>query len=161
MDIDSYDCELLELLLREVHASVIVAEFNSNFPPPIRFSRLPHPSPNFRALIQSDTFGCSLAYIVDALAKFGFSLLRMSNEDVIFLKNDLFERLGEAIADPVACYRDVWLRAHEDTGIPAEFVREWFFSLDPLTANMLVFSNVTSLSQRYGILDHPFTTTVG
>ena len=153
IDIDSYDCVLLERFLSEVDATIIVVEYNAHFPPPIRFARLPSEKPDFMGYFRSDSFGCSIAYAVDLLASHGFGLLRISDSDLLFMRTAFFERLGQQIVNPVDCYREVMLRSHGL--IPVEYVREWFFSLDRDTAVERVWANLTSIQQDTGHFGPP------
>jgi len=115
IDIDSYDCALLEELMHgsfregagghyllRLKPSIVVMETNDSIPPPIQMSLRYHRSLSTLNL-ESDfcdgnlpLAGCSLSYQVSIMAKLGFGLIMYTTGNAIFAKNSLLPYLRMA-----------------------------------------------------------------
>jgi len=83
IDIDSFDCAIMKVLLRSVEAAVLVLETQPMIPPPLKFSRHYHPDFTDEGLL-----GCSLGYMVEMLRP-EYDLLVATDQDVIFVNSKL------------------------------------------------------------------------
>merc|ERR1712146_850740 len=91
IDLDSFDCQVLELLLQKVEASVIVMESQPLIPPPLKFARLYHP----RDTLTRGLYGCSLSHQLRLLHP-TYSLLLYTETDTYFIKSTLTDRIEAA-----------------------------------------------------------------
>jgi len=141
VDIDSFDCAVLEGLLSNASSAgaplpaLLHFETNLVIPPPFQFARGFDPDWLGRPERVSDqqlaTSSCSLSYAVAAFERWGYDLL-MFGYDSIFARRDLrkyFEDAwGEKLPrDEFQCYRRSIV--HAISG-PLRAVREWFFRAD-------------------------------
>eukprot|EP00931_Biecheleriopsis_adriatica_P051338 TRINITY_DN29764_c0_g1_i1.p1 TRINITY_DN29764_c0_g1~~TRINITY_DN29764_c0_g1_i1.p1 ORF type:complete len:445 (+),score=49.65 TRINITY_DN29764_c0_g1_i1:63-1397(+) len=171
VDIDSYDCTLIQHVLSHVSAKVVVMEVDHAIPPPIKCVRLhgiPYiPGPRGQFLINGGDYrGCSLSYAVSLLASLGYLLLRFNGNDAAFIHKDMESRIQAAFApnglpmDEFHCYR---LMDYEDLFavrpggmeiylysflFPPDIVQDWFFTgsadetLERVRGNLSMFSDI-------------------
>ena len=92
LDLDGNDIYILEELLKQIHhPSLIIAEYNAKFPPPIRFKIKYDAQFVWRA---DDYFGASLSEFVDVLKKYSYKLVCCNSHtgsNAFFIKNDFFD----------------------------------------------------------------------
>eukprot|EP00927_Polykrikos_kofoidii_P074609 TRINITY_DN70626_c0_g1_i1.p1 TRINITY_DN70626_c0_g1~~TRINITY_DN70626_c0_g1_i1.p1 ORF type:complete len:434 (-),score=51.10 TRINITY_DN70626_c0_g1_i1:45-1346(-) len=155
IDIDSFDCAIVEPLLRGLRVRVLVMEINLWFPPPLRFARQYHPQPRIDDLVRSDTYGCSLSHAAHLASGFGLHLVKLSDDDAIFVSQAVLGGLLVPLHDEVECYRSVSVRGHGN--FPIAYLREWLFSVDPHIALFRAWGNLTRRDRLYGLDDHPFS----
>lgn len=175
VDIDSFDCPVLQSLLHHVEASIIVMESQPLVPPPIKFARLYHPGDP----LEDGLVGCSLSYQLRMLHP-TYRLLVYTEHDVIFAHNNL-TLLLEALppssvfgwtsfpfrlpADEFDCFRRSRLLgglrhavpaadssrvqpAHDD--VPAAFIRDWALTSHPTETLSRLWGNLSGLMGRPG-----------
>ena len=110
IDIDSWECSLLQRILDSGYApSIIMTEINTCFPPPLRFSVAPDGIvPDLgeyeKEIWQQENcfFGCSLASQADILISRGYKLLEVDGWDATFLHASIasaFNPLPETLED--------------------------------------------------------------
>ncbi|CAJ1353666.1 unnamed protein product [Effrenium voratum] len=89
VDIDSYDCPVLEMILPQVNAKIVLVEANPSIPPPYQWSMLHHPElwsffNSFHSPEEVPIRGCSLAYEVQLLRRHGYDLVAFGGHDAVF-----------------------------------------------------------------------------
>ena len=84
IDIDSFDCDLLEAFLRRREFKLIYTEINYEIPVPFMFSRKWSPGIKF-CMRPFGFYGCSLSYQVHMMAKYGYVLLQLCGYDATFV----------------------------------------------------------------------------
>jgi len=101
LDLDGNDIHVLEELLKQIdHPSLIIAEYNAKFPPPIRFKIKYDPQFIWKA---DDYFGASLSEFVNTLEKYSYKLIccnSYTGSNAFFIKNsflDLFKEVPKEI----------------------------------------------------------------
>ena len=92
LDLDGNDIYVLEELLKQIHhPSLIIAEYNAKFPPPIRFKIKYDAQFVWRA---DDYFGASLSEFVHVLKKYSYKLVCCNSHtgsNAFFIKSDFFD----------------------------------------------------------------------
>lgn len=91
IDIDSFDCFVMNKVLTVTRPSVIVMEVNVKFPPHIRFAMMPGFENNSNKQYDFDSeqrghvYGCSLAYQVhDLMRPNGYEILHLDTNNAIY-----------------------------------------------------------------------------
>jgi len=157
VDIDSFDCSVLQALLLTVESSVIILESQPVVPPPFKFARLYHTG--YRR--EYGLHGCSLSYQLRLLHP-RYLLLLYSEHDTVFIHSRLAPYLEDLPAgkvfpwsshplrfpvDEIDCFRRS-RSSQESQGthepVPIEFLRDWALRPRPQDALALVFGNLTS-----------------
>jgi len=133
VDIDSYDCPVLEVLLGAVQARIILVEANPSIPPPYQWAMLHHPElwdffNGFKSPEEVPIRGCSLAYEVDLLQRFGYDFIAFGGHDAIFTHSSVRSAWSplRPPMDEFDCYNEAFIAAN---GIPIAKTRRWFFEL--------------------------------
>ncbi|CAE8597927.1 unnamed protein product [Polarella glacialis] len=173
VDIDSFDCAVIEALLDGAVAEgrstqrlpkLLSVEINQIVPPPFKFSRLfSEKFAGGRINQQRASTSCSLSHAVESFGKRGYDLLTFSY-DAIFVRRDLgplfaAARPGlELPQDEFDCYRRSQIQM---TSGPIRWVREWFFRADDphdvhLTLDLL-WNNLTRWTAFEGLQALPFS----
>ena len=92
LDLDGNDIYILEELIKNIkHPSLIIAEYNAKFPPPIKFKIKYEPKFIWRG---DDYFGASLSELADVLKKYSYELVCCNSHtgsNAVFIKNDCIE----------------------------------------------------------------------
>ncbi|CAE8676689.1 unnamed protein product [Polarella glacialis] len=173
LDIDCFDVSVLDVLLAEVHADVLVVELVNAIPPPFRFAA--HYSPEFDLddhykdgrNEQPGYFGASLSYLVSFLDRRGFYFYKMNHMDGIWVHQSvapLFAAADETgmlefPVDEWACFMDHFVTL-QDQGMElrsdglTRYMREWFMLPDMHEAFRRIWGNLSSLQSEVGL---PFT----
>lgn len=87
MDIDSYDLEVTETLLKGGHKPLIITiEVNPIVPPPIYFEILYHPEQEHRA---NNFFGCSITAAMEKIIPHGYVLYSYEIGNAFFIREDI------------------------------------------------------------------------
>lgn len=134
VDIDSYDCPVLEVLLGALKARVVLVEANPSIPPPYRWAMLHHPElwaffNSFPNPEEVPIRGCSLSYEVDLLHRFGYDFVAFGGHDAIFTHSSVraaWLPLRPPM-DEFDCYNEAFIAAN---GIPIQLTRRWFFGVN-------------------------------
>ncbi|KAL0482116.1 phytochrome B [Acrasis kona] len=90
VDIDSYECTILEAMLSsgKYRPKVIFSEHAEFVPPPLRFSISYY---EYTTQFKNDNFcGCSLQMHVDLLLQYGYRLVHVDWNDVFFVRDDIY-----------------------------------------------------------------------
>jgi len=131
VDIDSYDCPVLEMLLPEITAKVVLVEANPSIPPPYQWAMLHHPKlwdffNSFSNPEEVPIRGCSLAYEVQLLRRYGYDLVAFGGHDAVFTHESVRSAFApyEIPMDEFDCYNEAFIAAN---GIPIDRTRHWFF----------------------------------
>lgn len=134
LDIDSYDCPVLEMLLPEVKAKIILVEANPSIPPPYQWAMLHDPDlwsffNSFKHPEEVPIRGCSLAYEVQLLRRYGYDLVAFGGHDAVFAHESVRTAFHpyDLPMDEFDCYNEAFIAAN---GIPIESTRRWFFQLN-------------------------------
>jgi len=171
VDIDGFDCPVIEAVLQVARPCVLSLEVNLDFPPPLCFAR--HFSGSEVAFWDTwgtnalkPSYGCSLSYMVRMLQRYDYFLYHMFGSEAVFLRKDLWhaamrERFpdevdwaeGPKLLDEIACYR----QGVKWGGFPLAFVYEWAWDLEPHEALRRVWGNVTATDALLGHSTDPFT----
>ena len=89
VDVDSFDCHILEVALSMLQPAVIIMEVNMMMPPPLMFSKSSFSEHSGRLLNEFlwDTgfWGCSFSYAVRSLRAWGYKLLQLHHIDATFV----------------------------------------------------------------------------
>jgi len=141
VDIDSYDCSVLQELLEVVDARMVLVEVNPSVPPPYRWAMLYHPELwtfffKQPSLQEVPIRGCSLAFQVDLLRRFGFHLLAFGGHDALFVHTSAAAAFAplQPPVDEFDCYNEAFIAAN---GIPIEKTRRWFFTQSNVSAGLI------------------------
>mmetsp|Transcript_17444 Transcript_17444/g.52703 ORF Transcript_17444/g.52703 Transcript_17444/m.52703 type:complete len:358 (-) Transcript_17444:75-1148(-) len=134
VDIDSYDCPVLEVLLRTLSAKIVLVEANPSIPPPYQWAMLHHPElweffNGFSSPEEVPIRGCSLAYEVDLLRRHGYDFIAFGGHDAVFTHQSVRSAWlpMEPPVDEFDCYLEAFIAAN---GIPISLTRRWFFELN-------------------------------
>jgi len=138
IDIDSYDCPVLEELLPVLKAKIVLMEVNPSIPPPYQWAMLHHPKlwPFFNGHANPREVpirGCSLAYEVDLLRRYDYDFLAFGGHDALFAHRsvrDAWHPLKPPM-DEFDCYNEAFIAAN---GIPIERTRHWYFDINDTQA---------------------------
>eukprot|EP00439_Symbiodinium_sp_Y106_P058947 s1357_g8.t1 len=141
VDIDSFDCPVLETLLPEVRARIILVEANPSIPPPYQWSMLYHPElwhffANFSQPEEVPIRGCSLSYEVQLLRRFGYDLIAFGGHDAVFAHESVrsaFRAFTEVPMDEFDCYNKclcslTWLKKVSGVLVWDRLPRQWIES---------------------------------
>lgn len=139
VDIDSYDCPVLEALLGRLNARIILMEVNPSIPPPYQWAMLHHPElwtffNNFPQPEEVPIRGCSLSYAIDLLRRFGYDFVAFGGHDAVFTHRSVRSAWLplQPPMDEFDCYNEAFIAAN---GIPIQRTRRWFFEVaDPQVA---------------------------
>ncbi|CAF0950938.1 unnamed protein product [Adineta ricciae] len=100
VDIDSYECSVLESILQAGYRPQLIhTEFNPVFPPPVIFKPIYNPKvkndwkPELWAS-NSPFYGCSLTALSQLLLSFDYILVEVDFWDVIYIERELVRSLG-------------------------------------------------------------------
>eukprot|EP00971_Amphidinium_carterae_P196380 3896360-Amphidinium_carterae.1 len=163
VDIDAWDCSVVEEILHRVKPLVMVVEMAFHIPPPFRFSmqyaeRSKEQLDNYDVDWLMPASGCSLSFALHAFRPHGYFLLRITGTDAIFVHAAATPCLEAVLGarfpiDEFSCYRrsQLWMQA------PAMNVRDWFFAKHPSLAFGKIWSNLTRMNQEGGRAHQPFT----
>ncbi|CAJ1365808.1 unnamed protein product [Effrenium voratum] len=131
IDIDSYDCPVLERIAPKVRATMIMVETNPSIPPPYQWAMLYDPDlwnffESFRNPVEVPVRGCSLAYEIQVLRRYGYDLLAFDGHDAIFTHESVRRAFHphQLPVDEFDCYAHSLIVAN---GIPINLTRQWFF----------------------------------
>lgn len=133
VDIDSYDCPVLEMILPEVKAKIVLVEANPSIPPPYQWAMLHSPElwtffNSFHSPEEVPIRGCSLAYEVQLLRRYGYDLVAFGGHDAVFTHESVRSAFlpYDVPMDEFDCYNEAFIAAN---GIPISRTRRWFFQL--------------------------------
>ena len=94
IDIDSFDCDVMPKVLAEYKPSVVIAEYNVYFPPPIKMKLIPSTS-GYDSEKRSNVYECSIQYLDDDVMRpLGYVLLQLDWQNVIYCRADIAVALG-------------------------------------------------------------------
>jgi hypothetical protein len=157
LDFDGWECDVIEALLgRGYRPKIIIVELNPAFVPPMKFSL--RYLPTMKYLEGNPLFyGCSLQYAYELLKLHGYGLLQYAALDGYFIRSDL---LRPTVLAPMA---EIGVREHYMAGNGffwgtfrgellasrgINFLREWFYSTDPIAVQEAIRKNITHLHSR-------------
>ena len=119
LDLDGNDIYILEEMISKInHPSLIIAEYNAKFPPPIKFKIKYDPQFVWRA---DDYFGASLSEFVTMLEKYSYKLVCCNSHtgsNAFFIKNDFIEKFKEVPKDIDKIYIEPHYQLYERYGHP-------------------------------------------
>ena len=119
LDLDGNDIYILEELIKNIkHPSLIIAEYNAKFPPPIKFKIKYEPKFIWRG---DDYFGASLSELADVLKKYSYELVCCNSHtgsNAFFIKNDFIELFKEVPKDIEKIYIEPHYQLYERYGHP-------------------------------------------
>ena len=119
LDLDGNDIYILEELIKQIkQPSLIIAEYNAKFPPPIKF-KIKYDS-NF-IWRGDDYFGASLSEFADVLKKYSYELVCCNSHtgsNAFFIKNDFIELFKEVPKDIGKIYVEPHYQLYERYGHP-------------------------------------------
>eukprot|EP00929_Paragymnodinium_shiwhaense_P009817 TRINITY_DN114180_c0_g1_i1.p1 TRINITY_DN114180_c0_g1~~TRINITY_DN114180_c0_g1_i1.p1 ORF type:complete len:353 (-),score=63.13 TRINITY_DN114180_c0_g1_i1:347-1405(-) len=140
VDIDSYDCPVLESLLQVTSAKLVLVEANPSIPPPYKWAMLYHPGlwPFFWGFKRPEAVpirGCSLAFEIDLLRQYGFDFLAFGGHDAVFVHRSVRDAwLPQQLPmDEFDCYNDAFIAAN---GISIAQTRRWFYEVNDTHAGL-------------------------
>eukprot|EP00928_Gymnodinium_smaydae_P072546 TRINITY_DN55894_c0_g1_i1.p1 TRINITY_DN55894_c0_g1~~TRINITY_DN55894_c0_g1_i1.p1 ORF type:complete len:369 (-),score=85.63 TRINITY_DN55894_c0_g1_i1:130-1236(-) len=140
VDIDSYDCPVLEVLLERLTAKIVIAEVNPSVPPPYQWAMLHHPQlwdffDSFHSPEEVPIRGCSLAYEVDLMRRFGYDFVAFGGHDALFTHSSVRAAWSPLVPpmDEFDCYNEAFIAAN---GIPIAKTRRWFFEQNDTQAGL-------------------------
>lgn len=110
IDIDSFDCYVMHVVLEYIQPKVIIMEVNVKFPPHIRMAMFPgyERKDDENALTQipfdseqrKHVYGCSLAYQVEDLMKpNGYELVLLDWNNAIYVKSNMFTGINDEMGN--------------------------------------------------------------
>lgn len=146
IDIDSWECPLMESAVEVVSPYFIHVETNQNYPPPVEYAVGHNASvvPQYDDSSFIPTAGCSLSYVVKRMMERGYYLYAMYTADAVLIRKDIaprFEALhpgeynaqGEMTSPPLKFPMDefevfrqmkIWV-----FGVNVQVVSDWFFNM--------------------------------
>eukprot|EP00929_Paragymnodinium_shiwhaense_P111869 TRINITY_DN80158_c0_g1_i1.p1 TRINITY_DN80158_c0_g1~~TRINITY_DN80158_c0_g1_i1.p1 ORF type:complete len:551 (-),score=56.36 TRINITY_DN80158_c0_g1_i1:61-1713(-) len=156
VDIDGADCLITEELLEVVQPKLLLLEIVFHIPPPFRFAA--HHDAAFHDSWHTaydvsrlnPVAGCSLSYAIHRLARFDMYLLKLTDNDALFLHQSVAWAFEQSLGvrfpqDEFQCYRAsrLWLQ------MPPEYVRDWFFtSAHPAEDLGAIWGNLSWVGQH-------------
>lgn len=94
IDIDSFDCDVTPRVLVEFQPSVVIAEYNVYFPPPIKMKLVPSAS-GYDSEKRSNVYECSIQFLNDDVMRpLGYVLLQLDWQNVIYARQDIAKKLA-------------------------------------------------------------------
>jgi len=141
VDIDSYDCAILEELLSRLTTHLLLMEVNPGIPPPFKWAMRYHAdlsaflgNLDAEELQSAPIRGCSLSYVVSLAKKYGYDFVAFGHHDALFSHRSLRHVWDwQPPMDEVRCYNESFVSLN---GIPIELARQWFFEGD-LSSNIV------------------------
>ena len=119
LDLDGNDIYILEELIKQIkQPSLIIAEYNAKFPPPIKFKIKYEPNFVWRG---DDYFGASLSEFAEVLKKYSYELICCNSHtgsNAFFIKNDFIELFKEVPKDIGKIYVEPHYQLYERYGHP-------------------------------------------
>ena len=119
LDLDGNDIYILEELLKKIdHPSLIIAEYNAKFPPPVRFKIKYDAQFVWR---MDDYFGASLSEFVEVLKKYSYKLVCCNSHtgsNAFFIKNNFIELFKEVPREIEEIYVPPHYQLYERYGHP-------------------------------------------
>jgi len=119
LDLDGNDIYILEELIKQIkQPSLIIAEYNAKFPPPIKFKIKYEPNFVWRG---DDYFGASLSEFAEVLKKYSYELICCNSHtgsNAFFIKNDFIELFKEVPKDIEKIYVEPHYHLYERYGHP-------------------------------------------
>jgi len=129
---------VLEALLPAVEARVVVAEANPSLPPPYQWAMLYHPQlwdffNSFEHPEEVPIRGCSLAYLVELLGRYGYDFVAFGGHDALFTHRSVRSAWLplRPPMDEFDCYNEAFIAAN---GISIHSTRRWFFEVSDTQA---------------------------
>jgi hypothetical protein len=92
INIDSWDCEVLPVILKEASLGikVVLVEYNVKFPPPIKMNLATCPQSRFRSCARYHIYECSLQYMNDnVMAPAGYSLAQVDWQNAFYVHESI------------------------------------------------------------------------
>lgn len=134
VDIDSYDCPVLEALLEAVTAKLVLVEANPSIPPPYQWAMLHHGElwdffNGYKSPEEVPIRGCSLAYEVELMRRHGYDLVAFGGHDAVFAHSSVRDAWLPRVApvDEFDCFLEAFIAAN---GISIDLTRRWFFEVN-------------------------------
>ena len=131
VDIDSFDCPVLERIVPKVRAKMIVVEANPSIPPPYQWAMLYDPDlwtffNSFHSPEEVPIRGCSLAYEIQLLRRYDYDMIFFGGHDAIFTHESVRSAFlpHDLPMDEFECYAMAFIAAN---GIPINLTRRWLF----------------------------------
>jgi hypothetical protein len=124
MDIDSWDCEVLPVVLGEPKLSpkLVLVEYNTKFPPPIKMNLATRPQHLFRSCARYHIYECSLQYMNDhVMAPAGYALAQLDWQNALYVHKNITSHLGipeDGIDVASAYHRGYANRANRTRNLP-------------------------------------------
>lgn len=119
LDLDGNDVYIIEELLKNIHPpSLIIAEYNAKFPPPIRFKIEYDPEFVWEA---DDYFGASLSEFVSVLEKYSYKLICCNSNtgsNAFYVRSDFIEHFKEVPKEIDKIYVSPHYQLYERYGHP-------------------------------------------
>ena len=119
LDLDGNDIYILEELIKQIkQPSLIIAEYNAKFPPPIKFKIKYEPNFVWRG---DDYFGASLTEFAEVLKKYSYELVCCNSHtgsNAFFVKNDFIDLFKEVPKDIGKVYVEPHYQLYERYGHP-------------------------------------------
>lgn len=97
IDIDSWDCEVLPVVLREAtfEIKVVLVEYNVKFPPPIKMNLATCPRSAFRSCARYHIYECSLQYMNDnVMVPAGYALVQIDWQNALYVHKSIAQLVG-------------------------------------------------------------------
>ncbi len=109
MDIDSWDCEILPIVLQDPESmpKLVLVEYNTKFPPPIKMNLATRPQTRFRSCARYHIYECSLQYMNDnVMAPSGYVLAQIDWQNALYVHKNFSSSLGVPTegVDVIAAY---------------------------------------------------------
>jgi len=94
IDIDSFDCDVMPVVLRSYRPALVIAEYNVYFPPPIKMKLVPSAS-GYDSNKRGTTYECSIQFLNDDVMRpLGYVLLQLDWQNVIYARREIAAALG-------------------------------------------------------------------
>jgi len=94
IDIDSWDCEVIPKVVDAYRPTLVVAEYNIKFPPPL-LVKMELNENGFDFLKRGHFYQCSLTWMLErVMAPRGYMILEVDWQNVMFIEKEVGKKLG-------------------------------------------------------------------
>lgn len=138
LDIDSYDLFIIkEMLEQGFRPKIITMEVNEKIPPPLYFTVLYDPNHYWKG---DHFFGCSVTAASQTVSQFGYILVSLALNNVIFIRADLAQGKIEALTASEAYNSGYRNRAERNKMFPWNADVDCALDMNPGNAQSFFFS---------------------
>lgn len=108
VDVDGFDCDIMNAALEYVRPKAVIMEVNVKFPPSI-FMSMRHNNQPYDSEKRSWLYGCSLSYQAEILMKpHGYVLVQLDENNALYVEK-------QAFTDKLDCLKKQWPNVEQES----------------------------------------------